>query len=296
MQTTVFDKACALELLEFANPFLEEKGLSSHSWAKMPNPACSAPLLRVWDKNSGSHPDQSNRMLARLPRQRLGSRESREKSLATHAAYQIWEPTPFISFTASVLGLQRFLSRRKGPRFPRTLTVINPNVRIANGLPILEMESELRYYEVQDPYRRAYSFYKDEYLCLWEVTPDEVVAHWDWDDLIEDVHWYEDKILPAFKEHNDRFLRRSQIETTFDMSTLQSALPGMFSFSVNRDELSGSDLDHSPEADSFPNENWSFSSEEENWQVEDDTYWDTDDEVEESNAIDDSYKILEGDW
>jgi hypothetical protein len=103
IQTTVFDKACAMELLQFANPFLEENCLSAHSWAKLPNPACSGPLLRVWDKNSGSHPDQSDRMLARLPRQRLGSRESRKKSLATHADYQIWEPTPFISFTASVL-------------------------------------------------------------------------------------------------------------------------------------------------------------------------------------------------
>ncbi|CAG8271706.1 unnamed protein product [Penicillium salamii] len=296
MQNTVFDKACAMELLQFANPFLEEKGLSTHSWAKFPDPAYSGPLLRVWDKHSGSHPDQSERMLARLPRQRLGSRESRKESLATHADYQIWEPTPFISFSASVLGLQRFLSRRKGPSFPRTLTVINPNVRIANGLPMLEMEPELRHYEVQDPYRRAYAYYKDEYLCLWEVTPDEVVAHWDWDVLIENVHWYENEILPTFKKHNDRFLRRSQIEATFDMSTLQSALPRILPVSVNRDELSGSDLDHSTKSDPFSNEHWNSSSEEENWQIEDDDYWDTEDEAEESNAIDDAYKILEGDW
>ncbi|CAI7580335.1 unnamed protein product [Penicillium glandicola] len=273
----IFDKACAMELLQSANPFLEEKGLSTHSWAKFPNPAYSVPLLRVWDKHSGSHPDQSDRMLARLPRQQLGSRESRIESLATHADYQVWEPTPFISFTA-------------------TLTVINPNVRIANGLPMLEMESELRYYEVQDPYARAYSYYKDEYLCLWEVTPVEVVAHWNWDDLIENVHWYEDEILPAFKEHNDRFLSRSQIETTFDMSILQNALPSMPPFSVSRNELSGSDLDHSSKSDSFSNENWNSSSEEESWQIEDGINWDTDDEAEESNAIDDAYKILEGDW
>ncbi|CAI7673166.1 unnamed protein product [Penicillium viridicatum] len=147
------------------------------------------------------------------------------------------------------------------------------------------MESELKYYKVQDPYRRAYSYYKDEYLCLWEVTPIEVVAHWDWDVLVENEHWYEDEILPAFEGHNDRFLRRSRIKATFDMSTLQ----------IDRDALSRSDLDHSSHLDASSNE-WHSLSEEENWQFEDDAYWDTDDEAEESNTIDDAYKILEGDW
>ncbi|KAJ5120831.1 uncharacterized protein N7515_010219 [Penicillium bovifimosum] len=160
---------------------------------------------------------------------------------------------------------------------------------------MVEMESELKHYEVQDPYGRACSYYKDEYLCLWEVTPDEVVAHWDWDVLVENDHWYEDEILPAFREHNDRFLRRSRVKSTFDMSTLESALRSMLPDSSDRDELSGSDLDHSSHLDPLSNEDWYPSSEEENWQFEDD-YWDTDDEAEESNAIDDAYKILEGDW
>ncbi|KAF7717832.1 Uncharacterized protein PECH_000078 [Penicillium ucsense] len=160
------------------------------------------------------------------------------------------------------------------------------------------MESELKYYKVQDPCRGAYSYYKDEYLCLWEVTPDEVVAHWDWDVLIENDHWYEDDILPAFKEHNDRFLRRSRSKATFDMSTLESALPRILPGSVDRDALSGSDLDYSRQSDvdSLSNEDWNILSDEENGQFEDDGYSDTDDEAEESNAIDDAYKILEGDW
>ncbi|CAG8945724.1 unnamed protein product [Penicillium salamii] len=97
-------------------------------------------------------------MQTRLPRERLGSQESRKEYLGTHADYQIWEPTPFISFSASESSLSRFMSRRKGPSFPRTLTAINSNVRIAYGLPNVKMESELKYYEVQDPYRRAYSY------------------------------------------------------------------------------------------------------------------------------------------
>jgi hypothetical protein len=79
------------------------------------------------------------------------------------------------------------------------------------------------------------------------------------------------------------------------MSTLRSALPRMLSVSVSRDELNGSDPDHSKKSYSVSNEDWNSSSEED-WQIESETYWDTDDEAEESNAIDDAYKILEGDW
>lgn len=92
---------------------------------------------------------------------------------------------------------------------------------------MLEMESELRYYEVPDPYGREYLYYKDEYLCVWEITPDEVVDHWDWDNLIENMQWYEEEILPAFEKHNKLFQRRSQSEAIFDVSTLQNALPRM---------------------------------------------------------------------
>jgi hypothetical protein len=69
----------------------------------------------------------------------------------------------------------------------------------------------------------------------------------------------------------------------------------MLSVSVSRDELNGSDPDHSNKLYSVSNEDWNSSSDED-WQIESETYWDTDDEVEESNAIDDAYKIPEGDW
>lgn len=98
-----------------------------------------------------------------------------------------------------------------------------------------------------NPYGRGYSYYEDEYICLWEIIPDEVVNPWDWDNLIENVYWYEEEILPAFKKHNEKFQRRGQTKVIFDMSTLQSALPGMPTISMDRDELNGSDLDYSHE-------------------------------------------------
>jgi hypothetical protein len=65
--------------------------------------------------------------------------------------------------------------------------------------------------------------------------------------------------------------------------------------SMDRDELNGSDLDHSCEADSSANRDWCSLSEDD-WQIGRGAYLDIDDEVEDSNAIDDSYKILKGDW
>ena len=60
----------------------------------------------------------------------------------------------------------------------------------------------------------------------------------------------------------------------------------MLSGLVGKDALSGLDLDDSSQSDPLSNEGWGFLSEEENWQLEDDAYWDTDNEAEESNAID----------
>lgn len=183
----------------------------------------STPLLRIWDKNSGSKLDSITRLQARLPRCQIGSQEERMKRLAIHANWNKREPTPFISFASSIQALQRIISKRN-KWTERKLTVINPNVRIAKGLPVLEMKAEMKHYKVQDPYDRSYRYYEDEYLCLWEVSPDEVVGRWNWDILTTHPHWYKDIILMAFREHNDRFEREMISKPTF-----YSGLPGMSS-------------------------------------------------------------------
>jgi hypothetical protein len=218
-------RARVLELLSTdpldpTGPSFEE---TEHAWANSPEPIYTIPFLKVWDENSGSRPDDSNRLQARLSQQALGSRQSREEALTTHAEKWEWDPTPFISFNSSVAGLRQFqLLARSWSPFPAWLTVINPNVRIARGLPMIKMDEEMRYYQV-DPDWGDYSLYRDEYLCLWEVTPEEVVGHWEWNELINDANWYEDLILPAFNAHNEGFLRGN--EMNFDMSPLRRALP-----------------------------------------------------------------------
>jgi hypothetical protein len=71
-------------------------------------------------------------MKSRASRQHLDTRESRKHSLATRINHKIW---PYISFTnspAAIQDLAEFKDRRRG--VPQTLTVLDPNARIADGL------------------------------------------------------------------------------------------------------------------------------------------------------------------
>ncbi|KAB8264052.1 hypothetical protein BDV32DRAFT_145829 [Aspergillus pseudonomiae] len=100
------------------------------------------------------------------------------------------------------------------------LTVVNPRVRAANGRHLLSVVNEMRYYGVRDPL--GMSCDEDEYLCLWMVSEEEVVGHWEWSELAKLDDWYEAIILPAFREHNKRFAARS---STTDSSNSSDILP-----------------------------------------------------------------------
>jgi hypothetical protein len=147
------------------------------------------PFLRAWDEWAGHQPDESNRMLARAPKSPLSTHECRKNAPATHADWWIYKHTPFISFVSSKSSLKTFLGRRCGD-WHKNITVINPNVRVARGIQVIKMESEMKYYGVNDPYENRYVYYKDEWICLWEVAPDEVVGCWKWEDLEKDRNWY----------------------------------------------------------------------------------------------------------
>ena len=215
-----------------------------HPWGSASSINSDLPLLRTWDWLSGSQPTENGEMLSRRPRERLNTPSARKTFLETHANHRKWEPTPFISFTQSPQDLQamaEFRERRR--RGSQTITVVNANVRRRQGFPTLNMETEMRYYGVLDPYNRSHEYYKNHCICLWEVTEDEFVGNWEWDDLIKTDNWYERIILPAFKEHNNRYNARSK---AFAMSTMKDALL----------EIQGSVL-------SFSGDSWSGSGTEE---------------------------------
>ncbi|QKX62542.1 uncharacterized protein TRUGW13939_09703 [Talaromyces rugulosus] len=273
------DREVVLSLLRsLSNPFLAIEE-DQHPWSINRFPVFERPFLRTWDLMSGSQPDQGNRMQSRAPRQRLDTIDTRVQSLTTHADHGDWTPTPFISFTVSKIALQSLANYREGRRGTQTITVVNPNARIAKGLPVLDMMNEMDYYDVPNPYGRI-SYFEDHYLCLWEITDDEIVGHWDWGDLSKNDYWFEEIIIPAFREHDERASIAPLRGGTFDLSDLLNELPGV-DISPDPEISSGHSSFEDGLSTSFDDElDWS----------------DTDDEAEEANATDDMFKILEEDW
>jgi len=183
------------------------------------------PFLKTWDRCSGSQPDDEHRMLSRAPRQRLDTLESRKSSLTTHIDHSKWNPTPYISFTTSPAALKKMANWRASQRGPQTLTVLDPNARMADGLPILDVLAEMDHYGIKNPYKKLNQYYKDHYLCLWEVTGREIIGHWEWADLVANEQWYHEIILPAFREHTKS---RSLEEETPGLSAAMNKLSCMF--------------------------------------------------------------------
>ncbi|KAI1562989.1 hypothetical protein PtrEW7m1_010748 [Pyrenophora tritici-repentis] len=159
------------------NPFIypEEQ---RHPWSVNKSQELDCPLLRIWDIMSGSQPDEDNRMLSRLPNQPLNTEQARKDSLAIHLDHKNWTPTPYTSFTKSASAIGELaklrMSRKRGVQ---TLTVIDPAVRLRSGLPILDVAAEMEYYCIPDPYKKGSKYYIDHYVCLWEVTAEEIVGH-----------------------------------------------------------------------------------------------------------------------
>ena len=76
-----------------------------------------------------------------------------------------------------------------------------PRVRFELGLPILRYSEEVAYYGIESRYTRDY--WHNHYLCLWEVTPEEIVGIWYWNDLRQNPSWYENVIMPAAQQHRE---------------------------------------------------------------------------------------------
>lgn len=162
--------------------------------------------------------------MSRAPNKALDTAEVRRESLAIHLDHGEWTiPTPYISFTSSADALEELARKRdrKGNRGRQTLTVIDPSTRISNGLPTLDIAAEMEHYSITDPYCQGNRYYINHYVCVWEVTPDEIVDHWDWDELSDSVNWYEDIIMPEF----NRFRRETCLENASPLHTTSSPAP-----------------------------------------------------------------------
>lgn len=188
-----------------ADPFEAEE--TQHPWegGLPPWQIVPGPLLRTWDEKSGSQPTGDNRIMARAPDMRLSDRETRRATLANHLNHRIWIDGPYVSFTSSVTNLERLARTRARNKYrgPQTITAINPNIRTRNGLPILNVETEMGHYNIPDPYDGHIGTYGDHYVCLWQVTEAEIIGHWQWSELEGDPEWYQNVVLPAYNESED---------------------------------------------------------------------------------------------
>ncbi|KAI0449148.1 hypothetical protein F5B21DRAFT_495283 [Xylaria acuta] len=305
----VLDRLTVLNRLRrpLPHPFFREEE-EEHPWRAGYCRRFHAPLLRIWDQVSGSHPDEDGCMSSRAPEMRLDDRESRRTSLSGHLNYSDWTPTPYISFTTCETRIESLaakrINRRRGAQM---ITVIDPDTRLRNGLPILDVEAEMDHYKIQDPYGGS-DYYNNEYVCLWQVTSAEIVGHWEWDYLVDDENWYQNIILPAFNEFTEKAATGNTKGLLAESGTGQTAkdrvddLQSIFTnLSITRDPPSCSNLDivDGGLEDHHGNE-WYWNSDDEaietNIEDNDDQYWDTDDEVEEANRADDIIKLIEGDW
>ena len=152
-------------------------------------------------------PDTQHRMLARTTRMALHTAKARRDTLETHADHRIWEDTPYISFTKYPAALQSLAeSRMNRNRGDQYIVVVDPRIRLEVGLPVLHYKEEMAYYKVQSRYGGDY--WDGHYLCLWEVTPEEVVGVWEWNYLRSELNWYERIIMPAVEEHREGQDRR----------------------------------------------------------------------------------------
>lgn len=92
--------------------------------------------------------EQSDLMMSRAPHQRLDTEKSRKTPLAIHIYHKVWEPTPYISFRTSPSAIQDLADWRTQRRGAQTLAIINPDARIAAGLPILDTGAEIDHYRI----------------------------------------------------------------------------------------------------------------------------------------------------
>jgi hypothetical protein len=210
---------------DIINPFISSEE-QRHSWSVKIFQKLDRPLLRIWDSWSGSQPDGHNRcrnhLISFLTQSKLVN------TLTIHLDNKKWLPTAYISFTTSASAIKDLatsrIDRRRGVQ---TLTVINPAARLSNGLPLLNVAAEMEYYRIPDPYNSGSRYYIDHYVCLWEVTEEEIVDHYKWEELAKTTNWYEDVIMPAFRKSSRR--KKSNSTSTrasaFDMSTMMESLP-----------------------------------------------------------------------
>lgn len=169
----------------------------------MPSELEDRPLLRVWDYRSDIQPDYDygGAIRARADRHPLNTASSRRVMLERYADYEGRRPTPFISFTSSPRNIETLAENMRESEGwnVQFVTVIDPKIRHSLRLPFLDASYQLYRTGILDPHGQHILQHKDDYLCLWEVTPVEIVGTWHWNELVKEKDWFEKIVMPKFR-------------------------------------------------------------------------------------------------
>ncbi|KAL2204418.1 hypothetical protein CC79DRAFT_1372423 [Sarocladium strictum] len=155
---------------------LHRRSLSTHDeehpWRSNLPKDHDKPLFRLWDVYSGSRLFDGDRMLSRTavntPRQ--------PRDLST---YSCSAPRSQNTDRHPVYIIHKLSDDDQ-----------DPEVRRMKGPPVLDIEAEMQYYNIPDPYIKSARYYKNHYVCLWEVTPVEIIDWYDWNSLKDIDNWY----------------------------------------------------------------------------------------------------------
>jgi len=60
----------------------------------------------------------------------------------------------------------------------------------------------MKHYDITNPYGKRDQYCIDHYICLWQATENEIIGHWEWNELARAKDWYKDIVMPAFRNSN----------------------------------------------------------------------------------------------
>ncbi len=144
------------------------------------------PHFRYWDGISQSQihdwPGTNQDCFEATSESTLMTREERQTALKQHSDWRNRVPTPFVSASKSpeyvfMKAANSSVNNKRGDVY---ITVINPMVRVREGLPMFKAIDELRYYGVLEHLKPE--FYQDEILYPYCIFPEEIVQTWSWED------------------------------------------------------------------------------------------------------------------
>ena len=63
------------------------------------------------------------------------------------------------------------MNRKRGDQH---VIMVDPRILFEIGIPVLHYIEEMAYYKIHSQYK--YAYWNCHHLCVWEVTPEEVVG------------------------------------------------------------------------------------------------------------------------